>query len=271
LAPEIAPPMTRRVFAPVGECIYCGSKDDLTKEHIIAYGLNGNAILPKSSCKKCAKITGTDIEQKFMRGQARAVRAALGFQTGRKKEVPSTFPVVLHKCGKRQRVEVPLSDFPPILLLPVFPAPGFMRGQHGVGITSQETVAISLRENTSPTEVLQEIGRRYGADGIAIDRVDHQAFARLIAKSAYALAVAEYGLANIKEKYVVPAILGKADDLGTWVGSSPQPLAPEQGEHITQVQTWKNPTTGQEIICVLIKLFAYFPAPGYLVIPASRK
>lgn len=136
---------------------------------------------------------------------------------------------------------------------------------------STGTVAVSLKENTSPTQVLQEIRRKYGAEGIEVAAVDSKAFARLIAKSAYALAVAYHGLPNIKDKYVVPAILNNADDRGTWVGSSAQPLAPDAGEHITQVRAFKNPTTGEEIICVLMKLFSYLPVPGYVIIPASRK
>lgn len=200
------------------------------------------------------------------------MRAALGFQTRRNKEVPTSFPLNLRKDGKLVTVQIPISEYPVVLLLPFFSEmPGFMRGERGVEIASPKTAAISLRQDTSPTKVLQDVGRRYGAEAVEVPRVDAQAFARLLAKSAYALAVAEHGLANIKEKYVVPAILGNADDLGTWVGSGPQPLAAEQGEHITQVQTYRNPASNEEIICVLMKLFAYFPAPGYLVIPASRR
>lgn len=186
--------------------------------------------------------------------------------------MPKNFPIVLHKNGMRQQIEIPLSQFPVILQLPLFPQPGFLTGKHGIPVKSTGTVAVSLKENASPTQVLQEIGRKYGAEGIEVPAIDPKAFARLIAKSAYASAVAYHGLSNIKDKYVVPAILNNADDdLGTWVGSSPQPLTSEAGEHITQVKTFKNSTTGQEIICVLMKLFAYFPAPGYWVIPASRK
>lgn len=200
------------------------------------------------------------------------MRAALGFQTRRKKEMPKSFPVVLHKNGTRQQVEIPLSQFPVILQLPLFPEPGLLTGKHdGIPIKSTGTVTVSLKQNTSPTQVLQEIGRRYRAEGIELPAVDPKAFAKLIAKSAYALAVAYNGLSNIKDKYVVPAILNNTDGLGTWVGSSAQPLAPDVGEHITQVKTFRNPTTGEEIICVLMKLFSYLPVPGYVIIPASRR
>jgi hypothetical protein len=43
--------------SPVGYCIYCQATDELTNEHILPFGLSGTAVLPKSSCKACAKIT----------------------------------------------------------------------------------------------------------------------------------------------------------------------------------------------------------------------
>jgi len=265
-SPERTVPIHRR-FPPVGQCIYCGDRDQLSGEHIIAYSLNGTATLPRASCPKCATITSR-FELTFARGPAHAMRAAFGFKS-RKGEYPASFPLLMVIRGVRQEIHVPLAEFPLILQLPLFePLPAFLRGQRGVPITSKETVLVSLRENTSPTVLLQEIGRRYRAEGIEVPRVDHKSFARLIAKSAYALAVAEFGITNIREKFVVPAILGEADDLGTWVGSS-RPLAGEQAEHITQIKTFTTPA-GESVIVVLMKLFAALPAPGYVIVAASK-
>lgn len=41
-------------FLPVGYCIYCGSTDELGDEHIVPYGLSGDAVIPKGSCAVCA-------------------------------------------------------------------------------------------------------------------------------------------------------------------------------------------------------------------------
>jgi uncharacterized Fe-S cluster-containing radical SAM superfamily enzyme len=50
-------------FDPIGECIYCGTKEGpLSREHIIPFALNGDRILPEASCTACGKITGK-IEQ----------------------------------------------------------------------------------------------------------------------------------------------------------------------------------------------------------------
>jgi len=61
-------------FASQGACIYCGSSDDLTDEHVVPYGLGGKMILPKSSCRRCAMITG-QFEGKVLRGFMRDGRA----------------------------------------------------------------------------------------------------------------------------------------------------------------------------------------------------
>ena len=41
---------------------------------------------------------------------------------------------------------------------------------------------------------------------------------RLLAKIAYGYAVTQFGLTGIQEAFVIPAILGKRDDIGMWVG-----------------------------------------------------
>lgn len=41
----------------IDECIYCGSKGDLTDEHTIPKGLWGQNVLQGGSCKNCATLT----------------------------------------------------------------------------------------------------------------------------------------------------------------------------------------------------------------------
>lgn len=91
-------------YQPVGKCIYCGSTGKkLTDEHIIAFGLNANSILPDASCEDCNKIT-SNVEGKILRGLAWQMRTFLGFQTRRSKDVPNTFPLGLVKDGKEEIV-----------------------------------------------------------------------------------------------------------------------------------------------------------------------
>lgn len=60
-------------YPPVGHCIYCSGTDNLTREHIVPFGLNRNAVLPAASCARCRQITSA-FEFQVLRGPMRAVR-----------------------------------------------------------------------------------------------------------------------------------------------------------------------------------------------------
>jgi hypothetical protein len=50
--------MAKHRYPSVATCIYCGTiQPPLSDEHVIAYGLDGDDILPNASCKVCAAIT----------------------------------------------------------------------------------------------------------------------------------------------------------------------------------------------------------------------
>jgi hypothetical protein len=69
---------------PVGHCIYCGGTDRpsnlLSDEHIVSYAVNGNLVLPKSSCGECRLII-EQFEVRVLRGPMRAVRAIRKLRT----------------------------------------------------------------------------------------------------------------------------------------------------------------------------------------------
>jgi hypothetical protein len=57
-------------YRPVGYCIYCFGTENLTREHIVAFGLNGTAVLPAASCDRCREITSA-FELQVLRGSMR--------------------------------------------------------------------------------------------------------------------------------------------------------------------------------------------------------
>src|SRR5689334_18494616 len=79
-------------YQPVGRCIYCGTGDDLTDEHVIAFGLKGHLLLPKASCRKCARITGW-VEQQCLRHMLGPFRRRLNFPTRKPKERVTHLPL----------------------------------------------------------------------------------------------------------------------------------------------------------------------------------
>jgi hypothetical protein len=259
------------VFSAVNRCIYCFRNSHevgkaLTDEHIIASGLNGNSILPKSSCPDCNVVTG-EIERKFLQGSAWPIRTLLTFKSGHKRERPRGFELFITRGGKRESIWMPLDEYPVILPMPVFaPTPSGVTGPtHPDELFPRQIVMITLG-TAHASELLLQIKQKYNADQVELPPLDVGNFARMIAKSAYALAVANLGLENARGNGIAQAILDPTQDIGRFIGSGFGPvIEPEQVQHITQVQTFTRPSSQEHMVVVLMKLFANMPAPGYIV------
>jgi len=112
-------------YPPVGQCIYCGSKENLEKEHIIPYALGGTTILPLSTCRNCAKITG-HFEQEVLRGPMWPVRKLLQIKSRSKHaNVPKTMRLSIWKDEEEKQIGVPLEEYPVVLHFIVFDQPGY--------------------------------------------------------------------------------------------------------------------------------------------------
>jgi hypothetical protein len=260
--------------APINTCIYCRATDKpLTDEHTIAYGLSGDLVLPKASCLDCNKITGR-FEQKVLRGFTQQARVALGLRTRRPNKAPKTFPLGIVKNGRETIINVPASEHFVVLPLPLFEQTALLTGKvpkpnedykEGIGLTGFVTVWLSDPE---------EIRKRYDADSIfVVHEVDQIAFAKMLAKIAYCHAVAKFGLDAIQEVYVLPAILGKRNDIGRWVGSSYKPLTPEVGiGHQILAEKWTRVNQGasEGFIFAYIHLFSHLNSPAYTVIVGGQ-
>ena len=108
----------------------------------------------------------------------------------------------------------------------------------------------------------EDVGRRLGAKKLrwTTNYLGH-AFPRLIAKIAYAFVVADVGLTGIEAAYVLPAILGEADDIGRWFGC-------DKMEFITNPRYLHGVTMqviNREVI-VRVRLFVNSHTPEYIVV-----
>jgi hypothetical protein len=108
---------TRR-YPPVGRCIYCGSTEDLTDEHIFPRFLWGSAVLPKASCERCRRLT-KEFEQtcaRFIFGRFRVVH---GLPTDHPRQRPSHLSIEIEQNGNIQNFDAPIADYPgaPLFLL----------------------------------------------------------------------------------------------------------------------------------------------------------
>jgi hypothetical protein len=120
--------LSKMQYPPVGYCIYCGGTDDLRREHIVPFGLDGTAVLPKASCERCARITGA-FERQVLRGPMRAVRVLRKLRSRSKHAgVPGTQHLKIDRGGVVEPVEVPLDKYPVLLHFPMFAPPRELTG-----------------------------------------------------------------------------------------------------------------------------------------------
>lgn len=188
---------------PVGECIYCGSTDKLTDEHIVPLALGGRLVLPDASCVVCAAITSA-VERKVLRGFMLDARAVGKFPTRRPKERPRTSSLDIERDGHFESIELPSSESPGFLHLPRFARAAFLAGyppMKGVTFVGIDT----LYFGKNPTEVARAIGTKTIRTTVTVDA---SSFARMLAKIGYSYAVASQGLYPRTEVPVLPMILG---------------------------------------------------------------
>lgn len=248
----------------VGKCIYCGSTSDLTDEHVFAYGLGGDDVLPKASCKPCAEITGA-FEQDVLRGLWWLARAVLNFPTRHPKDMPKEFKVNVETKDGTQKV-ITLSEderfgiagfpeyAPPAILAPRPFLPGIL-------ITGHRMIGFG--------NSLEDIAKKYNLASInGSITYKGTGFARMLAKIALGVAVARFGIDNLDKIYVRDSILNKKDDVGMWVGSdyweAPREHLEQEGKsrHASSIGVDDNGN-----VQVRIRLFSFSPfSPAYLVV-----
>jgi len=246
------------VLDRIGKCIYCGKTEEpLQQEHIIPYGLNGPWVLHEASCRKCADITSA-FELTVLKDSLIVPRVALNFPTRRKKQRPKKFKFAIIKSGQQEVVEVPIHEHFAIMVLPISESPAYLSRKHyKKGVNLIGTVAVQVG---GPS--VKKIMNRYNTKKLSIKVVWHgNCFERMLAKIAYGFSVANIGIENIEEIYILPAIMGEKDDVGYWVGTAKDThLEVGRFLHCIEVEIING-----EII-VRIKLFSLFNVPEYLVV-----
>lgn len=231
------------------------------------YGLGGNLILPKSSCGVCADITSR-FELSVLRGSFWPARILRDIQSRRKhNEAPKYYPLTIERKGGKENIEVSLDEYPIILPFPLFSVPGYLKPEgYEKGIKLEGIALVSF--GPRPEHVLKKLA----AERISVQpRGDKPAdFARMIAKIAFSMAVAVGALAEIKNHHspVLPAILGKANDIGRWVGTITDPISRHEG-HLHGVLIHRDEQKG--LLLGDVQLFSDSQTPRYGVILGELK
>jgi hypothetical protein len=247
-----------RVSRRIGQCIYCGRADgQLSREHIIPEGLNGEWTLTNASCDRCAQITSR-FETDLLQNAFGPARLALRMRTKRPAERPQHLPLLVRRGGAEVSIPIPVEEYPAVIALPVFAPPAYMNQDSGSSLLR----VVNARPIQVAGRPLAELHAKYGYEYTAI-QLEYKpvAFARAVAKIAYAFAVLRLGLERITDRYVLPVVLGKTGGIGQWVGcDAGEPVGPSTGLHALTLQLTQNE------IHMFVRLFAQFDAPEYHVI-----
>ena len=253
------------VFEPVGTCIFCGSdggEDGLRDEHIIPYSLSGNAILPKSSCTDCEKITSY-LDGYLARHVFYDFRIHANTQTRRPRERPvSRHARISIGEGAEFELSLPIDEHPFLTVLPSFGQPGVLSGTAPDG-------EYEFRRN-SYHYIPPDFHEKLGVDSEEDVRVHSRGamsisvYCRALAKIAYCHCVASYGLSALdpltyggRPVDVTEVILGNFEHPRFLVGGDgdlPPPPATGNSMHLITFATLNSDDT--TLLAAYVRLFA---------------
>jgi hypothetical protein len=251
----------RHVLKAVGRCIYCGSTENLTDEHIVPYAIHGYYELPKSSCKKCAAEINK-FEQRCTGSFFLPYRLGGKYRSRKTAKQNRTIKLAIGRSPENVEIaDLQFSDFPKLICNAVFPLPGVIRGDDpnrelrgGVLIATTKAEHERLRKRFSMHPNFRMV---FHTDG--------KALAKTLAKIAHGFAVDTFGIDTFRHR-LPPLILGHPTEYGLsyFVGSDPRPTRPAPVMHA--VDTKKLMIRGIRYCAVFIRLFANLNLQRHLVI-----
>jgi HNH endonuclease len=265
------PSQEKKVYPPVGKCIYCGSTDDLTMEHVIPYGFGGRIELPEASCRECAKIT-SNFEHTCLRTMYGPLRLLYGMPSRRKKSRPSTLPLKIKRTASEEwsYTDIEQGKYPFLILFPYFTAPLALSKPP----TSENRGAATDRfwiRGASPAyvfnDLLATLVRELGVHSIMPEAKAHVAeFCQMLSKIAYSYAVGELGHESF-EPYLLPGILkAELSDCDSYIGSLEKDEPPSASLHELALGN----SMQRSQIVVRVRLLCKLGTPTYFVVVGRK-
>ena len=213
--------------------------------------------LLKASCLGCADITKR-FEEHVLRGAWQGFRAQTGMRFRHKKDRPFSLLLKVRRGQTWSSEDVPIPDHLAPAAFPLFVPPAHLTGADYTGGITLLPEAVGALVDERWQTLLQRLGMD---EGYLIQPFSPIAFARLIAKVAYGMAIYKCGYDYFDTRYVVPCILGQRDDVGRWVGIASGPFR-NPGDSLHEVLLG---LVRQEVRAY-VRLFAKVGGPEYLVV-----
>jgi hypothetical protein len=263
---KITPHM--QLLQPINCCIYCGKSDiPLTDEHVIPFSLGGTVVLPKASCKGCAKQTAK-LEGYAGRHIFQDVRIEFGLPTRRPKERPTHLPLRESFSPSPETAPirlVPTKDYPGALILMMHEPAGILLGKSP---EAPSTVQPFIRQITDANRVKSLQEQNIAAK--LYREIKPDLIMRLIVKIALGVAVAACGIDGFKAS-VCDLILRRDKSPYYLAGGTtqemvefPEPLS--KGPIVHRVVAYSRNIGSTPHLLVQLQLFAFLEAPIYTVV-----
>lgn len=260
-----------RRYAPVGKCIYCGSGEPLSDEHIIPYSAGGRWILPKSSCTECAKISSA-FEGEFSRTIIGPLRMLYNMPTRRPKDRPPHLPLKVKypHSNDWEIASVDRNICPFLVGLPLYPMPdaltGFITEQSRNAATSQFWIrGAGFWEDRDAQ--LQRLCNLLGATEVMPEAtVNAEPFCLTLAKIAHSYATAELGLLGFRP--ALQNIIRNRDlsNRAEYIGGGRGEELPSDQLHDLSLENSIN----KNVVSVRIRILGILGTPTYHVVVGHR-
>jgi hypothetical protein len=245
-------------YDPIGSCVYCGKlppEVKLSREHILAYSLGGDAILPDACCPKCQSIIH-EFETYCAEHIFMDIRVHHGVhsRSGPRSALP-VYSKPSPNLDKKDRVLFPVKDHPGWLIMPSFDIPGIVDDRGDRDKFPSVTIdawSITDLDEQAKIWAKSDIKRPW-----TMRKIDTKSFGRMIAKVAHCTAIAFIGLAKFKPLLSETILEGK--NIPHYVG-----CATDRTPEPVPMKTWARveirKIRKRRYVVVFIRLFAYVKA-----------
>ncbi len=147
------------VLNPAGMCIYCGSTENLTTEHIVPFSLGGDLELPAASCSSCSALTSA-IELRIARRALHIPRAMAGYPSRRRKNYPEKVEVYFSNTDKPTvKKMIDIDEAPTVHIVPLLP---LSAGRNEKSEELLSCVTFEQRNLNKQSDRLAALGEKYG-------------------------------------------------------------------------------------------------------------
>jgi hypothetical protein len=262
-------------YPPAKRCIYARSDEQhrgpFSNEHIVPYGLQprgGDWYLPEASCSECANIT-KKYEDHCLRATMGIIREQMDLKTRRNKNRGKPIELYVKAAdGTLRKTSEFASNLARYCIGFRMSLPGLLRGAAPWENEYKECHAVV---KFPPGEIEGYMKRaqpdRSGLFLGSFRIIDH---ARMLAKIAHAYAYAKCGPDSF-EPYLLDLITARAQNVPYLVGGLPGTAMHDSSllHHVfpTSVRTAHTSVT---YLAVIIRLFALFDTPTYIVIVGKQ-